>query len=114
MDELFPTEPVTVVRQVGTGEVDAFRAPVTAEERTVVEGCLVAQDSTGPASDASAQRAVSDTLTVYFPAGTGSGLRGCSLEVRGRRYAVEGDPFEWPAGACPGPWNVEARCTRRG
>lgn len=103
-------ETVAVVRRAPTGELDAFRVPVTEEERTEVPGCLVAQASTAASGEASAPAAASEELTVYLPAGCPD-LRGCSLEVRGRRYLVVGEPFRWPA---RGRWAVEARCRRDG
>lgn len=49
-------------------------------------------------------------LALAFPRTYAESLRGCEVELDGRRYAVVGDPIA--CDACPTPWNRTAEAVR--
>lgn len=104
MLSLIPTEPVTVVRP--TVERDDLGEPTREEVRCVVcPGATSDMDATRP-------EGVTVAYTLHFPKTYSGSLRGCSVEVRGTRYDVVGDPQRTTDAATPGPWNLAVEVTR--
>lgn len=109
MLSLIPTEAVTVLRP--TVERDDLGEPV--ETGTSREGvdCVVCPGATAD-MDATRPEGVTVAYTLHFPKTYAGGLRGCSVEVRGTRYDVVGDPQRTTAAATPGPFNLAVEVTR--
>ena len=109
MLSLVPTEAVTVVRTTVTrddlGEI-AEGEPVREDVRCVVcPGATSDMDATRP-------EGVTVSYTLHFPKTYTGDLRGCSVEVRGTRYDVVGDPQRTTEAATPGPFDMAAEVTR--
>lgn len=109
MLSLIPTEAVTVVRPTVTrddlGETTEGE-PVREDARCVVcPGATSDMDATRP-------EGVSVSYTLHFPKTYAGELRGCSVEVRGERYDVVGDPQRTTEAATPGPFDMAAEVTR--
>ncbi len=109
MLSLIPTEAVTVVRPTVTrddlGETTEGE-PVREDVRCVVcPGATSDMDATRP-------EGVTVSYTLHFPKTYAGVLRGCSVEVRGERYDVVGDPQRTTEAATPGPFNMAAEVTR--
>ena len=85
---LIPTEPVAVIRP--TVERDDLGEPVFGEPVREDVRCVVCPGATSYAGE----------------------LRGCSVEVRGERYDVVGDPQRTTDTATPGPFDMAAEVTR--
>lgn len=103
MLSLIRPEPVTVIRP--RISLDRLGEPEPGEpEREGVEAVVCP----GATSDMAAERPNGDRVayTLHFPKGYGKSLRGCSVEVRGRSYAVVGDPQPYTEANTPGPWNM--------
>ena len=110
MRSLIRGEPVTVLRpRVTLGEhMDVVRE-WDAEE---VAGVLVQPGSTAGAEEQGRPDATAARVTLHFPKGYGTSLRGCRVRVRGEVYRVVGDPVPYEAANCPGPWWYEAEAAR--
>lgn len=109
MLSLVPTEAVTVVRPTVTrddlGEI-AEGEPVREDVHCVVcPGATSDMDATRP-------EGVTVSYTLHFPKTYTGDLRGCSVEVRGERYDVVGDPQRTTGAATPGPFDMAAEVTR--
>lgn len=109
MLSLIPTEAVTVLRpsveRDDLGEITE-REPAREEARCVVcPGATSDMDATRP-------EGVTVAYTLHFPKTYAGSLRGCSVEVRGARYDVVGDPQRTTDAATPGPWNLAVEVTR--
>lgn len=109
MLSLIPTEAVTVLRPTverdDLGEINEGE-PVREEVRCVVcPGATSDMDATRP-------EGVTVSYTLHFPKTFTGSLVGCSVEVRGTRYDVVGDPQRTTDAATPGPWNLAVEVTR--
>lgn len=99
-------EAVTVVRPRETR--DHLGEPVASEpSREEVGNVVVAP---GPTSDLDASRpeGVKVAYTLCFPKSYGGSIKGCSVEVRGKAFAVIGDPQRYTEANTPGDWNMTA------
>lgn len=106
---LIPTEPVVVVRH--TVEHDDLGEPVeTGTSREAVR-CVVCPGATSD-MDATRPEGVAVAYTLHFPKTYAGSLRGCSVEVRGTRYDVVGDPQRTTDAATPGPFDMAVEVTR--
>lgn len=106
---LIDSEAVTVVSF--PVERDDLGEPVFGEpERTEVPGCFVQPGATADL-DATRPNGVSVAFTVYM-SDPGFSLRGCAMEVRGRRYEVVGDPHPSTPENVPGGRNLQVEVTR--
>ena len=107
---LIQGEAVTVIR---TGRVlDELGEPTYGEDaREEVESVVVAPGATADL-DASRPEGVTVAYTLHFPKTYAGSLRGCSVEVRGTRYDVVGDPQRTTEAATPGPWNMAVEVAR--
>ena len=82
---------VTLIRRTASG-ADADGQVVYAEAAEVIPGCVVYPTSSTEADERGT--VLTDTLTAHLPPGTAvDGI--AAAEVRGRRYEVEGVPFDW-------------------
>lgn len=109
MFSLIPTEAVAVIRP--TVERDDLGEPVGSEASREAVRCVVCPGST---SDLGAERpeGVTVSYTLHFPKTYAGSLRGCSVEVRGTRYDVVGDPQRTTEAATPGLWNMAVEVAR--
>ena len=106
---LIPTEAVTVIRP--TVERDDLGEPIEAGASCEEVRCVVCP---GAISDMDATRpeGVTVSYTLHFPKTYAGSLRGCSVEVRGTRYDVVGDPQRATEAATPGLWNMAVEVAR--
>lgn len=109
MLSLIPTEAVTVLRpsveRDDLGEITEGE-PVREDVRCVVcPGATSDMDATRP-------EGVTVAYTLHFPKTYAGSLRGCSVEVRGTRYDVVGDPQRTTEAATPGPFDMAVEVTR--
>lgn len=109
MLSLIPTEPVTVIRP--TAGRDDLGEPVGGGEVREVVRCVVCPGATSD-MDATRPEGVTVSYTLHFPKTYTGDLRGCSVEVRGERYDVVGDPQRTTEAATPGPFDMAAEVTR--
>lgn len=109
MLSLIPTETVTVLRP--SVERDDL-GEITEDEPTREEvRCVVCPGATSD-MDATRPEGVTVAYTLHFPKTYAGILRGCSVEVRGTRYDVVGDPQRTTEAATPGPFDMAAEVTR--
>lgn len=106
---LIPTEPVTVVRP--TVERDDLGEPVLGEPTREDVDCVVCPGPT-VGMDAARPEGVTVSYTLHFPKSYEGDLRGCSVEVRGTRHEVVGDPQRTTDAATPGPFDMAVEVTR--
>ena len=105
---LIPTESVTIVRPTA-GRDDL--GEITEGEPTREEvHCVVCPGATS-GMGATRPEGVTVAYTLHFPKTYAGSLRGCSVEVRGTRYDVVGDPQRTTDAATPGPWNLAVEVT---
>lgn len=109
MFSLIPTEAVTVLRP--TVERDDLGEPVFGEPTREDVDCVVCPGATAD-MDATRPEGVTVAYTLHFPKTYAGGLRGCSIEVRGTRYDVVGDPRRTTGAATPGPFDMAVEVTR--
>ena len=109
MISLIPTEAVTVLRP--SVERDDLGEPTRGEPTREEVRCVVCPGATSD-MDATRLEGVTVAYTLHFPKTYAGSLRGCSVEVRGARYDVVGDPQRTTDAATPGPWNLAVEVTR--
>lgn len=109
MVSLIPDEEVTVIRP--TVERDDLGEPVGSEASREAVRCVVCPGATSD-MDATRPEGVTVSYTLHFPKTYVGSLRGCSVEVRGTRYDVVGDPQRTAEAATPGPWNMVVEVAR--
>lgn len=109
MFSLIPTEAVTVIRP--TVERDDLGEPIGAGASREEVRCVVCPGATSD-MDATRPEGVTVSYTLHFPKTYAGSLRGCSVEVRGTRYDVVGDPQRTTEAATPGPWNMAVEVAR--
>lgn len=109
MLSLIPTETVTVLRpSVGRDDLGEITEGEPTREKV---RCVVCPGATSD-MDATRPEGVTVAYTLHFPKTYAGSLRGCSVEVRGTRYDVVGDPQRTTDAATPGPWNLTVEVTR--
>lgn len=109
MLSLIPTEAVAVIRP--TVERDDLGEPVFGEPTREDVRCVVCPGATSD-MDATRPEGVTVAYTLHFPKTYAGSLRGCSVEVRGTRYEVVGDPQRTTDAATPGPFDMAVEVTR--
>ena len=109
MVSLIPDEAVTVIRP--TVERDDLGEPIEAGASREEARCVVCPGATSD-MDATRPEGVTVSYTLHFPQTYVGSLRGCSVEVRGTRYDVVGDPQRTAEAATPGPWNMVVEVAR--
>lgn len=109
MFSLIPDEAVTVIRP--TVERDDLGEPIEAGASREEVRCVVCPGATSD-MDATRPEGVTVGYTLHFPKTYKGDLRGCSVEVRGTRYDVVGDPQRTSEAATPGPWNMAVEVAR--
>lgn len=102
LPSLLHGENVTVLTP-STG-YDEHGDEVMAWEREGVENVLVAPGSTADVEDSTRPHGTRAVFTLGFPKGFDKRLRGCRVVVRGREYAVIGDPQPNTLANCPTAW----------
>lgn len=100
--QLMEGETVTVLTPSVT--FDEHMDEVTEWSEETVENVLVAPSSTSDADGTARPHATSVTLRLGFPKTFSAPLRGRHVVVRGREFAVIGDPEPNAPGNCPTPW----------
>lgn len=101
-------EDVVVLTPVEVGR-DGYNHPIVELERDVVPNVLFHQSDTQENDEGARPDGTLDQLTLHFPKGFYGPLRGCYVEVRGRRYRILGDPRPYMDVNCPGPWHMQAK-----
>lgn len=101
--QLIKTESVTVVT-VDT-ELDDLGQPTSSTESRVEVACIVTPGATADL-DASRPNGVTVEFTAHFPKSWTGSLRGASVELRGKRYKVVGDPKPYTVENTPGGFNM--------
>lgn len=91
--------------------LDDLGEPVGSEASREAVRCVVCPGSTSD-MDATRPEGVTVSYTLHFPKTYAGSLRGCSVEVRGTRYDVVGDPQRTSEAATPGPWNMAVEVAR--
>lgn len=109
MLSLIPTERVAVLRP--TVERDDLGEPTLGEPAREEVRCVVCPGATAD-MDATRPEGVTVAYTLHFPKTYAGSLRGCSVEVRGTRYDVVGDPQRTTEAATPGPFDMAVEVTR--
>lgn len=109
MLSLIPTETVTVLRP--SVERDDLGEITEGEPTREEVRCVVCPGATSN-MDATRPEGVAVAYTLHFPKTYAGSLRGCSVEVRGARYDVVGDPQRTTDAGTPGPWNLAVEVTR--
>ena len=83
---------------------DEHNEPVVGWGRSEVSNVLVAPGSTSDVEDVARPDGTRAAFTLGFPKTFSKPLRGCRVEVRGRAYAVIGDPQPNTEANCPTRW----------
>lgn len=109
MLSLIPTEAVAVIRPAVS--YDDLGEPTFGEPTREEVRCVVCPGATAD-MDASRPDGVTVAYTLHFPKAYEGDLRGCSIEVRGVRYNVVGDPQRTTDAATPGNYNMAVEVTR--
>lgn len=109
MLSLIPTETVTVLRP--SVERDDLGEITEGEPTREEVRCVVCPGATSD-MDATRPEGVTVAFTLHFPKTYAGSLRGCSVEVRGARYDVVGDPQRTTDAATPGPFDMAVEVAR--
>ena len=91
-------ESITQIRQSSNG-TDAYGEPIIETEEIELTGIVAAR--TGSKTVGAAEITVTSGLVVYLPAGTDVQVDDI-FEIRGERYVLDGEPFDWRSGL--GSW----------
>lgn len=75
---------------------------------TTVANVLVMPGATSDVTDSTRLHGTRVAYSLGFPNGFTASLRGCRVVVRGKEYAVIGDPQQATAANLPEPWNRTA------
>lgn len=100
--QLIKTETVTVQRK--TVSYDEL-GEVESEELESEELECIVEPGASADLEASRPNGVTVSFTVHFPKTYKASLRGASLVLRGKEYAVVGDPQGYTEANTPGPFN---------
>jgi len=103
-------EEVAVVRPVVV--VDELGEPAGAGEALESVPDVVVAPGATEDLDASRPEGVSVAYTLCFPKDYQGDLKGCSVEVRGERFRVVGDPQRYTPENTPGKWNLTVEVER--
>lgn len=87
-------ESITQIRQSSSG-IDGYGQPVIVTSETELLAMVAAR--TGSKTVGAAEITVTSGLTVYLPAGTDVQNNDIFV-VRGIRYVLDGEPFDWRNG----------------
>ena len=103
--DFFKTEPVTVITK--TPVLDDLGEVVSETETLTQADALVCPKST---QNLDAERPDGDKVVynIHFKKGWSVPLRNALVEVRGKRYRVDGDPQALTEENCPTPFNLVA------
>ena len=116
LDELFCPQEVTVWHPVAPEGRDAHgnrRPPAYPKEASeLVSGVVVAPGDTTDMALEGHPDGVEVALTLYFPAGYRTSVRGCRVTCGGELYDVVGDPRPYPAGLVPDANDLVVRVSR--
>ena len=100
---LIKGEAVTV--RTPTVAYDEHMEESTTWTETTVANVLVMPGATSDVTDSTRLHGTRVVYSLGFPKGFTSSLRGCHVVVRGKEYAVIGDPQPATASNLPEPWN---------
>ena len=103
-------ETVIVVHKVKAG-MDAFHVPTYTFETETVPNVLVSPASTDDLEAIARPEGDTVALALHFPKTYTASLRGSLVEVRGRRYEIQGDPQSYMDENTPGAWNRPVTAT---
>lgn len=109
MFSLIMPEPVTVIRP--TVGRDDLGEPTFGDPVLETVPCVVQPGATADL-DATRPNGASVSYTLHFPKTYEGELRGCSVEVRGREYAIIGDPQRYMLENTPGAYNMAVEVGR--
>lgn len=98
-------ETVTVIRRNASG-YDAFHSPITNEVRETVSDVLVVPGVCSEINDSMRPNGVLVKYTLHFPKTYQGSLESCSIEVRGEKLDVIGNPERFTSSNTPGKWNM--------
>lgn len=84
---------------------DDLGEPVEDSREVLVAACLVAPGSCADL-DAGRPNGARVAMTLHFPKTWERPLKGATVELRGRKYRVIGDPQPYTAANVPGPYNM--------
>lgn len=87
-------ESITQIRQSSSG-TDSYGEPILVTTEIELQGLVAAR--TGSKTVGAAEITVTSGVTLYLPAGTEI-LNDDVFVVRGIRYVVDGEPFDWRNG----------------
>lgn len=87
-------ESITQIRQSSAG-TDSYGEPIIVTTEIELEAIVAAR--TGSKTVGAAEITVTSGLTVYLPAGTDIQIADIFI-VRGVRYVLDGEPFDWRNG----------------
>ena len=105
--QLIQGESVTVMTPEYT--YDEHMNEIETWSEQVVDNVVVAPTTTSSTvSDTVRPHGTKAILNLGFPKTFDASLRGCHVVVRGREYAVVGDPQPNTAANCPTPWWLSA------
>lgn len=102
LPQLLTGETVTVLTPSTT--YDANMDETTTWTQQTVDNVVVAPGSTSDVVDSTRPHGTRAALTLAFPRGFSSSLRGCRVQVRGAVYDVIGDPQPNTSANCPTQW----------
>lgn len=103
---LIAGEAVTV--RTPTIAYDEHMEEATAWEETPVRNVLVMPGATSDVTESTRLHGTRVVYSLGFPKSFTASLRGCRVVVRGKEYAVIGDPQQATAANLPEPWNRTA------
>lgn len=104
-------ETVTVLVYQVTGRDSLNNEVRSWHEEAVVDGVLVAPSSTTDLAGSVRPDGDSLTIALHFPRTYTVSLRGRRVQVRGRVYAVQGDPVAYTAASTPTAWDRPVTAT---
>lgn len=87
---------------------DEHMEETTSWAETTVENVLVMPGATSDVTDSTRLHGTRVVYSLGFPKGFTASLRGCRVVVRGKAYAVIGDPQPATAANLPDPWSRTA------
>lgn len=103
---LMAGEAVTV--RTPTIEYDEHMEESTTWAEATVQNVLVMPGATSDVTDSTRLHGTRVVYSLGFPKSFTASLRRCRVVVRGREYAVIGDPQPATASNLPNPWNRTA------
>lgn len=92
--------------------VDPYGAPVVSYAEDVVENVVIHPSDPSDYTDTNRPEGTLIQWVLHFPKTYTADLRECLVEVRGERFAIEGDPKPYMDVNTPTPWNRRAYALR--